>query len=367
LQTAWFHQQSDTFSWRTGIDLEYTAADLTQTQVAEVPWSDVFPVGKQYDYAVDSVSSAVFANIDWQATQTTLVNAGLRFNSIWYDYDNRMINGSSTEDGSSCAGGPCRYSRPADRDDSFNNWSFDLGVTQDISRSLSLVGTLKQGFRPPQSTELYRLQAGQEVADIQSEEMQSVEAGLRGSFAQASFSLVGFAMRKDNVIFADAQRRNVSDGKTEHWGLEYSANWQLLDDWTLQLNGTYARHYYANNAVPNGVAANSDIEGNDIDTAPRHMGSLKVQWAFHSRGRAELEWLHMGEYYLEPENLYTYAGHNLLNLRTRYQFTDSIAAGFRVTNLANVDYAERADYAFGEYRYFVGEPRSLYADISFSF
>ena len=30
-------------------------------------------------------------------------------------------------------------------------------------------------------------------------------------------------------------------------------------------------------------------------------------------------------------------------------------------------YAERADFAFGDYRYFVGEPRSAYAEISLEF
>jgi hypothetical protein len=34
-----------------------------------------------------------------------------------------------------------------------------------------------------------------------------------------------------------------------------------------------------------------------------------------------------------------------------------------LTNLLDEDYAERADYAFGDYRYFVGEPRGLYLQI----
>jgi iron complex outermembrane receptor protein len=31
-----------------------------------------------------------------------------------------------------------------------------------------------------------------------------------------------------------------------------------------------------------------------------------------------------------------------------------------VTNLLDTDYAERADYAFGNERFFVGEPRGVY-------
>ncbi len=367
LQSGIYQQASDVLDWRVGADLEYTDAELAQTQFAQVPGSDIFPVGKQYDYAVEAVSVGVFAGADWQASSTTLVNAGLRYNGIWYDYDNRMIDGATREDGTPCGDNPCRYSRPADRDDSFRNWSYDLGVTQGIIENLDLTAAYKHGFRPPEATELYRLQNGQQVADINAEEMDSIEIGFRGTYAAADFALVGFWMNKNNVIFADSDRRNVSDGKTRHYGLEYTLGWQLAELWSLQLNGTYARHLYANSPSPVGVDPDIDIEGNDIDTAPRHMGSLRLLWDFSLQGRAELEWVHMGSYYLEPTNQFSYEGYDLLNLRARYQFTPRIGGGIRLTNLTDARYAERADYAFGEYRYFVGQPRSLYADISVNF
>jgi outer membrane receptor protein involved in Fe transport len=39
----------------------------------------------------------------------------------------------------------------------------------------------------------------------------------------------------------------------------------------------------------------------------------------------------------------------------------------RITNLLDKDYAERADFGFGEYRYFVGQPRGAYLEISYQF
>jgi iron complex outermembrane receptor protein len=324
LQSGFYQQASDVLEWRAGADIEYTDAELAQTQFAQVPWSDIFPVGKQYDYAVNAVSVGVYAGADWQASSTTLVNAGLRYNGIWYDYDNRMVDGATREDGTPCGDRPCRYSRPADRDDSFRNWSYDLGVTKGIIDNLDLTASYKHGFRPPEATELYRLQDGQQVADIKPEEMDSIEIGFRGTYAAADFTLVGFWMNKNNVIFADSDRRNVSDGKTRHYGLEYTLGWQLAELWSLQLNGTYARHLYANDPSPVGVDPDIDIEGNDIDTAPRHMGSLRLLWNFSHRGRAELEWVHMGSYYLEPTNQFSYEGYDLLNLRARLQFTPRI-------------------------------------------
>jgi iron complex outermembrane recepter protein len=106
-------------------------------------------------------------------------------------------------------------------------------------------------------------------------------------------------MYKKNVIFSDSERRNVSDGKTRHYGLEYSLWWQLHEQWSLNMNGTFARHLYANNPNLVGVAPGTDIEGNDIDTAPRHMGSVKLMWSFSPKGRAELEWVNLGSYYAD--------------------------------------------------------------------
>ena len=38
----------------------------------------------------------------------------------------------------------------------------------------------------------------------------------------------------------------------------------------------------------------------------------------------------------------------------------------RLNNLTNRDYADRADYAFGNYRYFPGRGRELFAEIRYT-
>ncbi|MEL0082050.1 MAG: TonB-dependent receptor, partial [Gammaproteobacteria bacterium] len=58
-------------------------------------------------------------------------------------------------------------------------------------------------------------------------------------------------------------------------------------------------------------------------------------------------------------NTHRYAGHRIANLRSGL----SVGPGTRLTltliNLFNQDYAERADFAFGNFRYFPGAPRQL--------
>jgi iron complex outermembrane receptor protein len=81
----------------------------------------------------------------------------------------------------------------------------------------------------------------------------------------------------------------------------------------------------------------------------------------------ELEWLHMGGYYLDPANAHEYDGHNLLQLRGSLAINSDIHLFARVENLTDEKYASRADYAFGSYRFFGGQPRALHFGASITF
>jgi outer membrane receptor protein involved in Fe transport len=137
----------------------------------------------------------------------------------------------------------------------------------------------------------------------------------------------------------------------------------------MGLDANYASHTYDNRVEL--LGSDGDIKGNDIDTSPRAFGSARLGWDFSTlvnrSSRAELEWVYMDSYYLEPENEHQYNGHSLLNLRITSDLTPRWSAGLRLTNLLDVEYAERADYGFGEYRYFVGQPRGAYVQVSYQF
>jgi len=72
----------------------------------------------------------------------------------------------------------------------------------------------------------------------------------------------------------------------------------------------------------------------------------------------------LAKYWLDPNNQHEYEGHDLLNLRASWQVTQAVAVSLVATNLLDEGYAERADYGFGSYRYFVGEPRSAVLGIT---
>ncbi|NIB40482.1 TonB-dependent receptor [Pseudomaricurvus alkylphenolicus] len=368
LQSAYFHNLNEKLKIIAGLDLEYTDGFLKQSQDAPTRGSAflqaTIPEGKHYDYQVDAIMAAPFVHANWDLSEKLSVQAGLRFEVMDYDYDNRMLDGRTAEDGTACGFGGCRYSRPADRDDRFENWSPKLGVLYRIDNDTQVYANVSQGFRAPQATELYRLQRAQQVADLDSESLDSLEIGLRGQQSLVAYEVIAYAMKKENVIFRDSDFFNVADGETRHLGLELALSYSINEQWDVALSASYAEHEYDDDRVLGGIA----IDGNEVDSAPKHFGNLRLGWNPVANARAELEWVHQGDYYTDPENLHSYEGHDILNLRGTWQVNQSTRLTARATNLTDREYAERADYSgFSGDRYFPGEPRSLYVGVEFSY
>jgi iron complex outermembrane recepter protein len=349
-----------------GFDGEITRGFLKESQPNKTPGSPflaaTIPPGDHYDYEVDASTVAIFGQYTASLAGSTNLVIGARLETVSYDYNNKMLDGRSRDDGTSCGFGGCRFNRPADREDSFTNFSPKLGLVHEFSDDHQMYVQLAQGFRAPQATELYRLQAGQSVSTIDSEKLNSLEIGFRGSTGRVTYDLSVYDMRKDNFIFRDTNRANIDKGKTSHRGLEITLGWEISDTLTSNLFWSFARQQYENNPA----LVRTSISGNDIDTAPRTMGSFNIAWKPANDWRAELEWVHLGAYYMDPENTVKYAGHDLLNLRFSFDYSTRWTGFFRLMNLTNTDYAERADFGFGSERFFVGEPVSLYLGVRHS-
>ncbi|MGB3622788.1 MAG: TonB-dependent receptor [Ketobacter sp.] len=371
IQTTYRTPISSRLVLSQGVDLEFTDAFLTQTQDEDFSWS--IPAGKQYDYDVKARVIATFMTMDYQWTERLSATFGGRFENLEYDYDNRMISGDTDADGNTCVNVSsgatgCRYTRPEDRTDQFNNLSTNAGLVYHFSDTFIPRAHFSHGFRAPQATELYRLQAGQLIADLDAEEINSAELGLKGRAGGFNYDLASFYMTKDNVIFQSSDRLNLDNGETRHYGLEFQLFWKIAEQWDINVSGTFARHEYTDDVTAPGSSALLKTDGNDIVSAPHHMGSMQLGWRPTQDTRVELEWVSMGDYYTDLENLHSYDGHNLLHLRLRQQINNDVSFGLRLTNLTNQYYAERADYSsFGGDRYFIGLPRSVYGDIQIRF
>lgn len=351
-----------------GIDVELAEGFLEETQAGPAtdgaPAANVIrPAGKHYDYEVQSKVAALYGQIEQPFAQRWKLTAGARFEYVDYDYDNRMIDGNTRADGSSCTVAGCLFNRPADRSDDFTNVTSKLGLSYSISDAHAVYVAAARGYRAPDTSELYRLQRQQSIADLNAERLDSIEVGARGGFGPLRYSLAAFTMKKDNVIFRDSNAFNVSDGKTDHEGVEYELGWLPIETLSLSLVGTYAKHTYAFSRAVEGGETIGD--GRDVDTAPRHINAARIDWQFLPAANAELEWQSVGRYFVDAANANAYGGHDLLNLRLGWSIHDNWSATLRLNNLSDRAYADRADFAFGNYRYFPGRGRTLFVEVRY--
>ena len=280
-----------------------------------------------------------------------------RVESLRYRYDNRFLDGNSQADGTPCGFGGCKFTRPADRNDHFNNIGGRMGLQYIDNQLGEWTISAGYGFRPPQATELYRLQSGQLVTDLDSETIRSLELSHRRQLGPVNAELTLFAMGKQHVILRDATGANISNGKTHHHGLELDLLWQIAPHQTLQLSATQALHRYAfDSNLPGGETI---TDGNQVDTAPNHMASLNWRYQHPAGHWLSLQGQYMGSYALDAANDHHYAGHLTVNLRSSYRLSTRLSLQTAITNLTDSNYAERADFAFGNFRYFPGAPRQL--------
>jgi iron complex outermembrane recepter protein len=352
----------------TGIDLERTNGFLRETQAG--PATDgapaanlIRPAGKHYDYEVTSAVAALYGQLTQPLGEALELTGGLRFEYVDYDYDNRILAGNTREDGTRCTPAGCLYSRPADRDDKFGNLTARIGLAWSLTAAHTVFTTAGRGYRAPDTSELYRLQRTQSAADLEAEQLDNLELGARGSLGAVRYSFAVYRMDKDHVIFRDANGFNISNGSTAHRGLEYELSWSLLSNLSLSAAGSYAKHTYEfDRAIE---AGETIVAGRDIDTAPRHVHTARLNWSLLPSADAELEFQSIGSYFVDAANANRYGGHELLNLRLGWSFTQRWSARLRLNNVTDRDYADRADFAFGNFRYFPGRGRTLFVEVSY--
>ena len=352
------------WQWVLGTGLEAFDAELAERQRSPTQGSRFLmvtrPPGTHYDYRVKGTTLAAWydAAVPLRAAWDLIASARVERNG--YQYDNLHLDGNSKDDGTPCGFGGCLYTRPADRDDSFTNFAARLGVNwQPSAASTQFYLVAGQGFRPPQTTELYRLQSGQTVADLDSETLRSLEGGARGQAGRLEYHLAVYAEATENLIFRDANGYNVSDGKTTSQGVEVNVV-HGIGKHRFSLAASYALHRYA---FTRAAGRGERIEdGNFVDTAPRWLASAHWRWR-SERLDSEFEVAHQGKHFVDAANTASYDGHTLLNWRGSWQATGRLKLFARLLNLLDTAYADRADFAFGSYRYFPGLPRQFYLGV----
>jgi iron complex outermembrane receptor protein len=219
-------------------------------------------------------------------------------------------------------------------------------------------------------TEVYRLQRQQSSANLDSEHLDAAEIGYKFHGAgMIDLNLAVYAMQKRNVILRETNGFNVSNGSTRHRGVEYElvlSPGRRPTDWRIAFSGTVARHQYAfSRSIEGGETI---VDGNDVDTAPRNLHNLNVSIPIGPAEdwRVGINWNYVGAYFLDAANTAKYPGHSLTGLTVSWRTPGALRLHLQIDNLLDRAYADRADFAFGNYRYFPGRGRAAFLSIDYS-
>jgi len=71
-------------------------------------------------------------------------------------------------------------------------------------------------------------------------------------------------------------------------------------------------------------------------------------------------------YYLDAANTASYPGHIVANARVTWKSPGNVNLALRVDNLFDNRYADRADFAFGSYRYFPARGRAAFLSVDYA-
>ena len=249
-----------------------------------------------------------------------------------------------------------RFNVAEDRSDDFELFTPKIGLVYEPAELMAVFVNLARGQRAPQASDLYRLQSQQLPGEARVETLDSFEAGLRGRSIDGAlaYQLAAFTGDKENFFFRDADGLNVSDGTTRHQGVDALIRYSWRETAAIEGSASWSEHTYTFDRAANGI-----VDGNVVDTAPEWLADLAFIWAPGAPLSWRVEAEYVGEYFTNPANTAEYPGHVVFHAGGSYAFGDGNEVYARIRNLFDLKYADRADFAFGNDRYFPGEPLNI--------
>ncbi len=347
-----------------GLDVDWSPGEHVEHIVDPVRDGDVFTdftVGSTiYDYAVTFLGVSPYLHAEASLVERLRLTAGLRFDHIGYDYDNRL---------GALDTGPHR--RPASTTVRYTELSPKLGAVLEVGAGASVYTSFGRGLRAPSESQLFRQGVAENTVGLEPVKADNLELGLRGTIGtRLRYEVAAYHMtKKDDIVTfqrADDNRETQNAGETLHRGIEFGLGAELATGLTTELAWSYAKHSYEAWRPDEAT----DYAGREIESAPRRMGNASVRYepSFLDGATLTAEWVHLGPYWLDADNTERYDGHDLVHLRASYTVRRGTTFYVRLNNLTDARYAESAGYSNFRGREFApGLPRTVYAGLQLDF
>lgn len=349
-----------------GADLDHSPGSRLEQRITPTKTGKIYtaytlgPVIYDYDVTFQAISPYVQGELS--PHERLRVTAGLRYDAIRYDYDNRL--------------GPLdsgNWKRPASTTLDYRHLSPKIGATWKLAAHQSLFAAYSHGFRVPSESQLFRQGSAADTLGLEPVKADQLEVGWRATGAAGrrfEVSLYHLTKKDDILTFRNpvtGLNEVVNAGETLHRGIELGLGLPLAAGLELDAGWSYSRHTYEA-WVARAGAQNVDYSGNEMEAAPRTLGSTRLTYAPGAwrGGRVTLEWIRLGAYWEDAANTHKYEGHDLLHLRARFPVGKRFEGFAQVYNLTDERFAESASYttARGE-ELAPGLPRTLYAGVRY--
>jgi outer membrane receptor protein involved in Fe transport len=349
----------DRFHVISGLDIEYTQAEREYIQEFDfVPsgWGSSVVAGTIYDYDVDYKALAPYTRVEFALTDKLTVGAGLRYDINSFEYTNNEA------DGQYAASSYARAS--SDNDPTFNHLSPKLDISYKVNEDELVYARYANGFRIPQATRLYSLRTDNIAFSLDEEVTDTFEIGYKRKTENHAFEATAYFLVIDDTIVRRengfGERFYVNGDKTEHKGIELSLASRITDEWHTKVAYSFSKHEYKDDEV---------YGNNDQAEAPEHIANVRLIYTPEAIAgfTGMLEWEHVGSYWLDDTNENgRYAGHDVANLKLRYEPNQKWAIFARVNNLTDRLYAESASYSFGNENYTPAAPRQVFVGFEYN-
>ncbi len=350
-----------------GVDLDYTPGSRREPVITPVEengvWTDwsLDAVPPRYDYDTRYLGGAAYAQIDFRPVARLDVSLGGRFDAASYDYTNHL----SVETTGS-------FRRPADTSLSYRKLTPKVGLSYALTDQTRLFGSYRRGFRVPIEQNLFKQGSSTNTLALQPIEAENWELGVRSTINdRVTFEVTGYTMTLHKNILSYRGPTGITaltnNGETTHRGVELSLGAALTR--TLSVDGafTHAVHRFATWAP----SSTLDFSGNEMDAAPHSLRSATVTWMprFLGGGQVQVEYLGMGDYWLDGANTVRQDGYDVFHLRASYVMARRIELYGRLMNVTDALYAAQAFEGFGDIDRLLnpGEYRTFYAGVRVRF
>ncbi|TQV81552.1 TonB-dependent receptor [Aliikangiella coralliicola] len=375
---------SDSFTIISGVDFETTPSSYQEESISVVQDGDIY-VGYALDdvdyYNFDATQNIIspYIHSEWKFANQWIFSLGGRYDYYEVDYEDKLA-GNAVDS---------RHLRPESQKVDFDNFSPKLGLVYQLNEQHNAYFNYRYSFVAPSVGRLFRPGSSQDSENLKPIKSKSYEIGFRGHFAdnwRYEAAIYNLEKSDDIVTFIDGSDRKVTNaGETSHKGIEIGLQGDLSDAFSVSFAWTKTEQKYeefgylfqcfspaCGRVIPGPpIRENRNFAGFDVGKSPESLGNVSLQYyPTQIPGlRFELEMEHVGEYFTDETNTLKYGGHDLFNLRSSYEVSDSTKVTFRVMNVTDKIYSTYTTAQVGDLdiSYRPGLPRAYYLGFKYSY